>query len=260
MMNDTLEPELKVLTTGILKQPLRELAKQFEAVHGCRVTASWGPSAGTSPEANQVRIRNGEHVDLLLMVRAGMDNLIQAGHFTPVIRKDVVTSRIAVAVRRGHPPVDIGTVDTLRQMLLGARSIGYSEGASGSYVENTLLKKLGIQAELVGKTRIILGQKFVGEAVASGEVEVGIQQLSELKLVSDITILGPLPEAVQHASVVSGAVSSKARSRELAALFLDFLCSDAAVGALQNAGLEVVLQHTAAETSVGRGAAPASRH
>lgn len=238
-MSDTLENELKVLTTGILKQPLRELAKRFEADHGCRVAASWGPSAGNSPEANQVRIKNGEHVDVLFMVSTGMDNLIREGHFTPVVRKDVVTSKIGVAVRQGHPSVDVSSVEALRQVLLNAHSIGYSEGASGSYVENTLFKRIGIQSELAGKMHLVLGQKFVGEAVASGEVEVGIQQISELKLVSDITILGPLPDAVQYTSVVSGAVSSKARCQDLATRFLDFLCSDAATDTLLKAGLEI---------------------
>ncbi len=238
-MIDTFEDELKVLTTGILKQALRELTQQFEAAQRCRISASWGPSSGNSPEANQVRIRNGEHVDVLLMVRSGMDNVIREGHFTPVLRKDIVMSKIGVAVRADHAPVDVRTVEALRNVLLHARSIGYSEGASGSYVEKTLLKRLGIESDVGAKTHVILGRKFVGEAVASGEVEVGIQQLSELRLVPGIVIAGALPDEVQHVSIVSGAVSSKARNKEKAARFLEFLCSESAAEAFVNAGLEI---------------------
>lgn len=238
-MTDTFNDELRVLTTGILKQPLRELAVQFEAEHRCKISASWGPSSGHSPEANQMRIRNGERVDVLLMVSSGMDALIRDGHFAPVVRKDIAMSKIGVAVRADHEPVDVGTVEQLRNVLLKAHSVGYSEGASGSYVENTLLERLGIERELAGKTHVVLGQKFVGEAVANGEIEVGIQQLSELRLVPGITIVGPLPEPVQHVSVVSGAVSAKARNVELAIRFLDFLCSDPAVVAFTAAGLEI---------------------
>lgn len=237
-MIDTSEDELSVLTTGILKQPLRELAVQFEAAHGCKISASWGPSSGHSPQANQVRIRNGERVDVLLMVSSGMDALVREGHFAPLVRKDIAMSKIGVAVRADHEPVDVETVEQLRKVLLQARSVGYSEGASGSYVENTLLKRLGIEHELAGKTHVVLGQKFVGEAVAAGEVEVGVQQLSELRLVPGINIVGALPEPVQYVSVVSGAVSAKARHVELATRFLDFLCSDPAVAAFTAAGLE----------------------
>lgn len=229
--------ELKVLTTGILKQPLRDLVPQFEAMHGCSLSVSWGPSSGQSPQANLVRVRNGEPVDVLLMVSTGMDTLISEGCFTPATRRDIATSEIGVAVQSDHPPIDISSVDALRRCLLAATSIGYSEGASGSYVGGRLFEALGIGRDVAAKSHVVLGQKFVGEAVADGDVEIGIQQLSELRLVSGITIAGPLPAAVQHVSLVCGAVSSKARTPELAGRFLDFLCSSAAETALAKAGL-----------------------
>ncbi|MDE2370881.1 MAG: substrate-binding domain-containing protein [Burkholderiales bacterium] len=229
--------ELKVLTTGILKQPLRDLASQFEALHGCTLSVSWGPSSGHSPQSNLVRVRRGESVDVLLMVGSGMDALIGEDCFTAITRRDIATSKIGVAVRSGQPAPDIATVDALRRCLLAATSIGYSEGASGSYVGGSLFDALGIAPEVAAKAHVVLGQKFVGEAVADGDVEIGIQQLSELRLVPGITIVGPLPSEVQHVSLVSGAVSSKARNPELACRFLDFLCSDAADDALARAGL-----------------------
>ncbi|MBU6256841.1 MAG: substrate-binding domain-containing protein [Burkholderiales bacterium] len=229
--------ELEVLTTGILKQPLRDLAPPFEAQHGCRLSVSWGPSSGHSPQSNLVRVRRGAAVDVLLMVGSGMDTLISEGCFTAVKRRDIATSKIGVAVRSGHPAPDITTVDALRRCLLAAKSIAYSEGASGRYVGGVLFGSLGIAREVAAKSHVVLGQKFVGEAVADGEVEIGIQQLSELRLVSGITIVGPLPAEVQHVSLVSGAVSSKARNADLAGRFLDFLCSDAADDALARAGL-----------------------
>lgn len=228
---------LKVLTSGILKQPLRELVSRFEALHDCKVEVSWGPSSGYSAESNVVRVRNGEPCDLLLMVSTGLDTLVGEGSFRCTTRRDVVTSGIGVAVRPGHPAADISSVPALRRCLLAAASIGYSEGASGSYVAGHLFEKLGIEAELAGKSRVILGRKFVGEAVADGEVEIGIQQISELRLVPGITILGPLPSEVQHVSLVCGAVSARARHPELARELLDFLDSGAADDALARAGL-----------------------
>jgi molybdate transport system substrate-binding protein len=160
--------ELRVLTTGILKGSFAEIAARFERETGHKVIMSWGPSSGNSPEASQVRVKSGEHVDVLIMVNTGMDDLIKGNYFTPVERRDVAVSKIGVAVKAGHKLPDISTETALRQALLDAESIGYSEGASGSYVANVLLKRLGIAEQVANKSHIILGRKFVGEAITSG--------------------------------------------------------------------------------------------
>ena len=231
--------EIKVLTTGILKGAFPTIAAQFERETGHKLQMSWGPSSGSSPEAAQVRLRNGEHVDVLIMVNTGMDELVRDGAFVPLDRRDVAVSKIGVAVKSGHPLPDIATPAELRNALLEAKSIGFSEGASGSYVANVLLKKLGIAEQVAGKSHVILGRKFVGEAVANGEVELGIQQLSELRLESGITVVGPLPEELQKASVVSAAVSSKARNLEAARRFVAFLSLPVATEAMKKSGLDL---------------------
>jgi molybdate transport system substrate-binding protein len=149
--------EIKVLTTGILKGAFTQIAGQFEKDTGRKVTMSWGPSSGNSPEASPQRIRSGEHVDVLIMVNTGMDDLVRSGHFVPLERKDVAISKIGVAVKAGHPLPDISTVAALRQTLLRAKSIGYSEGASGTYVSTIMLKKLAIADEVAAKSHVILG-------------------------------------------------------------------------------------------------------
>ena len=191
LMGSARADELKVLTTGILKGAFTTIAAQFEKDTGHKVTMSWGPSSGNSPDASPQRIRSGEHVDVLIMVNTGMDDLVRTGHFVPLERKDVAVSKIGVAVKEGRPLPDISTVSAVRQSLLNAKSIGYSEGASGTYVSTVMLKKLGIADEVAGKSHVILGRKFVGEVVASGEVELGIQQLSELRLESPSWVLCP---------------------------------------------------------------------
>lgn len=231
--------EIKILTTGILKGAFTDIAAQFERDTGHKVTMSWGPSSGNSPEASQVRIRSGEHVDVLIMVSSGMDELVRDGSFVAVDRRDVAISKIGVAVKAGQPRPDISTVAGLRQALLDAKSIGYSEGASGSYVANVLLKKLGIAEQVAGKSHVILGRKFVGESIADGEVELGIQQLSELSLEPGITVLGPLPDEVQRSSIVSAAISGKARNVEAARRFVTFLSSAYAIDAMKKTGLDV---------------------
>lgn len=231
--------ELKVLTTGILKGAFDRIATRFQQDTGHRVTMSWGPSTGTSPEASPVRVRGGEAVDVLIMVNTSMDDLVATGHFQPLDRRDVAVSKIGVAVKEGAAVPDISTPAALRQTLLGARSIGFSEGASGTYVSTVLLEKLGIAQEVGPKCHVVLGRKFVGASVAEGEVEIGIQQISELHLESGITVVGPLPDAVQKASIVSAAVSGKAANAEAARQFVAFLSSPFAAEAVRASGLEL---------------------
>jgi molybdate transport system substrate-binding protein len=231
--------ELKVLTTGILKGAFNRIATQFEKETGHKVSMSWGPSSGNSPEASPVRVRNGEPVDVLIMVDTGMDDLVRSGHFEALDRSEVAISKIGVAVKAGRPVPDITTVASFRQALLDAKSIAYSEGASGTYVASVLLKKLGIQDQVASRSHVVLGRRFVAEVVASGEAELGIQQLSELRLEPGVTVVGPLPEELQKASVVSAAVSAKAKDVDAAKRFLAFLSTPFATSAIQQSGLDV---------------------
>jgi len=101
------------------------------------------------------------------------------------------------------------------------------------------LKKLGVQEQVAGKSHVILGRQFVAEVVASGEVELGIQQLSELRLDPGVAVVGPLPEELQKVSVVSAAVSSKARDVGAAKQFLAFLATPFATSAIKASGLDL---------------------
>lgn len=231
--------ELKILTTGILKGAFPDIAQRFEQETGHKLTMSWGPSSGNSPEASPVRIRNGERVDVLLMVSTGMDALIKEGYFTPLDRKNVAVSVIGVAVKEGHPRPNIGTVAALRQTLLDAKSVGYSEGASGTYIATVLLDKLGIADQVKPKSKVILGRRFVGEALVDNEVELGLQQLSELRLEPGIVVLGPLPEELQKKSVVSAAVSGTSTNVPAAKQFYDFLSTPFAREAMRCSGLQL---------------------
>ncbi len=231
--------ELKVLTTGIMKGSFAHIAAQFERETGHTLTMSWGPSSGNSPEASQVRIKSGEQVDVLIMVDKGMDELVRGGYFVPLNRRDVAISKIGVAVKTGHPLPDISSVDAVRKTMLAASSIAYSEGASGSYIANVMLKKLGIADQVASKSKVILGRKFVGEALASGEAELGLQQLSELRLEPGVSVVGPLPDELQKASLVTAAVSSKAKNIPAAQQFVAFLATPYATEAIRNSGLEL---------------------
>lgn len=230
--------EITVLTSGIMKGSFAKIVPEFEKQTGHKIKASWGPSAGNSPEASQNRIRNGEYVDVLLMVNTSMDQLVKEGTFSPVDRHDVAISKIGVAVKKGSPMPDISTPEELKNVLLAAKFVGFSEGASGTYIENVLFPKLGIAVQMAPKSVIILGRKFVSEALVNNEVTLGMQQVSELRLDDGITLIGPLPAELQKYSVISAAVSTKSTKQAAAKQFVDFLSTPLAKQAIENSGCD----------------------
>jgi molybdate transport system substrate-binding protein len=231
--------EIKVLTTGILKGAFAPITAEFERQTGHKVTMSWGPSSGSSPEASPVRVRSGEALDVLIMVDTGMDDLVRTGHFVAQHRRNVAVSRIGVAVKAGRPLPDISTTEAFRQALLAAKSVGYSEGASGMHFIKVVVPKLGLTEAMASKGHVALGRRFVGEDLAEGGVELGVQQLSELRLEPGITVVGPLPEELQKLSIVSAAVSSKAKAPDVGRQFLDFLNTPFARQAIRDSGLDL---------------------
>jgi molybdate transport system substrate-binding protein len=230
--------EIHAIVTGALTGAFRELVPQFERQSGDKVIIAWGPSSGTSSDAIPVRIQNGEPVDVLIMLGPALDALIKQAKFTPVMRVDVAQSGVGVGVRSGTSKPDISSTEALRRTLLEAKSIGYSEGGSGVYVSKELLRRLGIADQVADKLRKITGE-LVGEAIARGEVEIGIQQISELRVVPGVEYAGPLPNGLQNTSVIAAAVSKDAKEPDAARTFVAFISSPAASSAFTNSGLDV---------------------
>jgi molybdate transport system substrate-binding protein len=230
--------EIHAVVTGALTAPFRQIVPAFERATGNRLSIGWGPSSGTTHEAIPVRIKNGEQADVIVMISPALDGLVKQGLFKPAERVDIAQSGIGVGVRAGAPKPDVSSPDALKEALLSAKSIGHSEGASGVYVSTELLKRLGIADQVASKLKLVTGE-LVGQAVARGEVEIGIQQISELRAVKGVDYIGPLPGDLQKADIISAAVSQDARMPEAARAFVAFLSSPAAVQAITDGGLNV---------------------
>ena len=92
---------------------------------------------------------------------------------------------------------------------------------------------------MAAKDKQVTGE-LVGEAVARGEIDLGLQQVSELIAVSGVDFAGPLPDQAQLVSPIVAAVAQNAKERDAAKAFVDFLVSDAAAPAIRKSGLETV--------------------
>ncbi|MCX4173980.1 MULTISPECIES: substrate-binding domain-containing protein [Paraburkholderia] len=232
--------DVHVLATGALSAALRELGPAYERQTGNRLVISWGPSYGTSADALPMRIKNGEAMDVCFMIRPALDEQIRQGKFLPYTRTDLVASRIGVAVQVGMPKPDVSTVETLRSALLAAKSVAFSEGASGTYITETLFPKLGIAYQMKARSVQIKGKELVGTAIERGDAELGLQQISELRAIQGIQYVGPLPQEVQKASVISAALSTNAQEREGAAALISYLRTPTASAVFEKTGLDPI--------------------
>lgn len=230
--------DIHVLATGALSVAFKQLVPAFEHATGNRLLISWGPSYGASPDALPVRIKNGEPMDVCFMIGAALDEQIKQGMFVPDTKADIAESAIGVAVRAGIPKPDVSTPEKLKEALLSARSVAFSEGASGTYITGALFPKLGIAEQMKQKSILIKGRELVGSALQRGDADLGLQQISELKAFKDIQFVGPLPREVQKVSVISAAISKNAKHAEAAKAFIGFLKSKNAVAIFDRTGLE----------------------
>lgn len=228
---------LHVLTSGGFNAAFDILSKRYTAQTGTRIIIAHGPSMGETPLAIPARLARHEPADVVILARAGLDGLAAAGQIVPGTQIDLALSKIAVAVKDGAPLPDISTVAALRATLLNAKSVAWSDSASGVYIQTVMLDRMGIADQVKAKGRMVPATP-VGEIVARGEAEIGFQQLSELKMVKGIRVVGLLPPELQKVTAFSGGVVSYSEQQPQARALLAYLASAGAQDAIRATGLE----------------------
>ena len=229
--------DLTVMTSGGFAAPVEHLIPKFEASSGLHVAQVHGASMGTTTTAIPMRLARNEPADVVILARSALDALAKQGFVVEGSQVDLVRSKIGMAVKAGAPVPDISTVAAFKKTLLAAKSIAYSDSASGVYIETEMYKKLGIESQASPKSTKILGDP-VGEVVAKGAAEIGFQQMSELKPIPGITIVGPIPAEMQQVTVFSAGLVTSSKHKEYARALVNFLASAAACPVIVEDALE----------------------
>ncbi|HEV8211796.1 MAG TPA: substrate-binding domain-containing protein [Vicinamibacterales bacterium] len=230
---------ITVMSSGAMSAALRELMPAFERASGSTLTVVSGGSVAGAADSIPDRLQRGERADVVIMAAAGIDDLAKAGHLVAGSRVDLARSSIGLAVRAGAPKPDIGSVDALRRALLAAKSVAYSASVSGVYISTELFQRLGIAAEMSSKSRKVDGEP-VGAVVARGEAELGFQQISELRPVPGVEVVGPLPADVQRVTVFSAAAGARSANPAGGRALITFLSSPAAAAAIAKSGMDPI--------------------
>jgi molybdate transport system substrate-binding protein len=223
---------IRLFSTLALMGAIRNLADRFETETGTHIDPVFAPTVGLLE-----RLRNGEPADVLILTTEALDDLAAKGTVAPESCIHLARSFVGLAVKAGAVHPDISTEDALRKTLLGARSVAYSRiGASGIFFAQ-LIEQMGIAPE-VNARALVVPSGFTAERLVSGEADIAIQQLSELKLVAGVDLVGPLPLHLQTPGVFSGgrvAVSERAAQADA---LLKYLASSAVAPVLRESGLE----------------------
>lgn len=231
--------ELHVLISGGFSAAYDKLGPQFTAATGNTLVTEHGPSMGKSAEAIPNRLARNEPADVVIMVGYALDDLIKQGKVAKSSRVELADSPIGMVVQQGHPKPDISTVAALRKTLLDAKSIAYSDSASGVYVEKEMFKKLGIEEQVKSKATMV-PKIPVASQVANGKYEVGFQQVAELLPVPGVTFVGKVPAEVQSITRFAGGVPVGSAHPKEAAALLKFLSSAQAQPVVKETGLDPI--------------------
>ncbi|SEI21671.1 molybdate transport system substrate-binding protein [Burkholderia sp. YR290] len=234
--------DLHVMSSGGFTAAYKLLGPRFASATGNTLDTALGPSMGKSPEAIPNRLERGEPADVVIMVGYALDDLIKEGKIVPGSRVELADSRIGMVVREGAAKPDIGSVEALRQALLHARSIAYSDSASGVYIERELFKRLGIEDQVKPKAKMI-PRIPVASVVANGDYEIGFQQVSELLPIKGATYVGKIPESLQSVTRFAAGIPIGAQHPKEAKTLLDYLASPEVQPEVKSTGLDSVTMH-----------------
>ena len=211
---------MKVLCTNGVKSVMLDLVPAFERATGSKLAITWGSANGLLQELDA-----GAGGDLVILTAEAIEDLIKQGKVVAGSRVDIARSGIGVAVRKGAGKPDIGSPEALKRALLAAKSVAHSKtGMSGIYFP-TVLARLGIADEM--KSKIVTPDPGtpVGEVVANGGAEIGIQQISELLPVAGVEIVGPLPAALQKITTFSAGLLAAAKEPDAAKALVKFVAA-----------------------------------
>ena len=234
--------EIRILSSGSLKAALSQLLPDFQTSSGNTAMIEYGPAGAIAG-----RIQKDDAADVVIVSRSQLQKLESNGKVVHGSLVNIAGSALGVAVRKGAPKPDIGSVAAFKRALLAARSIGYRDPATGStsgtYTAG-MLERLGIAEDLKPKLRLDRTQGDVPEnvfqAVAKGEIEMQIGQITEIIIAPGVDLAGPLPSEIQNTTLMAAGIITTSKAPDAARAFIGFISSPSAAAILKASGFEPV--------------------
>jgi molybdate transport system substrate-binding protein len=224
--------EIKALVSNALKSTMEEAVPQFEKESGHKLAITFGAAAEL-----KASIEKGTPVDIAILTTATTDDLVKEGKLVAAGRVDIARAGAGVAARKGAPKPNISTTAGFKQALLDAKSIAFvGAGATAPYIRS-LFDRLGIADQVQPKLKVQPTSNPAAKAVANGEAELGITQISEILPYTGAELIGPLPPELQLYTVYPAALAADTKEPEAAKALIQFLTAPATIAVLKAKGL-----------------------
>jgi molybdate transport system substrate-binding protein len=236
MEDGTVVAKLKVLSAGAVQPVVTALGHEFASANGHDLDLRFA-TVGALRE----RLGNGETADLAILSESAVAALSKTGPFVSGSVRSLGRTRTGVAIRDGAPMPDISTPEAFKRVLLNARAVSYTDpkgGGSSGVFFGKLLERLGI-ADQVNAHAVLKKRGYeVAQALVDGEADIGTSFISELMTVKGVTVIGPLPGALDNPNTYAGAIMAGSSQKEAAAALLAALIDPASRSRWTAAGLE----------------------
>lgn len=219
-----------VASGGPLPDVLGTLIPMFEKATGNKVTLSLKAGPAVAED-----LKKG--ADLVITNAEIVDELAAAGDVASNGKTLLMISKVGIAVKAGAKRPDVSTPDKLKAALLAAKTVGYSQGTSGQHFQ-TVMQRLGITDAVKAKAVVVQGRP-VGAAIASGEAEIGVQQVAELRPVAGVDVIAEMPAELQKQIPYSAAYGANAKDATTARALVTFLRSQPALDVLKRKGMDL---------------------
>ena len=234
--------EIRVLSAGAIEPGLRAAAAAFDQQTGHVTTLTFN----TAPALRRrmgLGLEAGSPVpdaafDVVIAPPAVLGEFADAGKLAEG-RANVGRVGMGVTVRDGTPVPDISSPAALQLAVLAADSLVFNRASTGLYFEE-LLKKMNIFDRVEGKTtRYPDGAAVLEHVIAGKGREIGFAAMTEILLYrgKGLSLVGPLPAAVQNYTAYRAAPLVSSSQAALAQQFVTFLAGPVAKPLLVAAGV-----------------------
>lgn len=226
--------DLRVLASNGVKAAVEQMKPQLEKASGTTLSIDFSTAA-----ALRERIEKGEAFDVAILTDDAVDALIKAGKLSQAQRATLVRVGIGVGYRKGAPKPDVGTAAGIKQSLLNAKSIAYTEAGASRPGIDRMFERLGIANQLHTKSHLTAAGAAPA-SVGKGESDLVLTLISEILPEPGVELAGPIPSEFQTYIGFSAAPSPKAAGSAAAAALITFMKSPAAVATYKAKGMETV--------------------